>query len=49
MPTWGEILTELKQTEEKGVKPPFDTVRRKYLAVTYDKHGCPKIHSGWRG
>jgi len=39
MPTWGEILTELKQTEEKGVKPPFDTVRRKYLAATYEKTG----------
>ena len=39
MPTWGEILTELKQTEEKGVKPPFDTVRRKYMAATYEKTG----------
>jgi len=39
MPTWGEILTELKQTEKKGVKPPFDTVRRKYLAATYEKTG----------
>ena len=39
MPTWGGILTELKQTEEKGVKPPFDTVRRKYLAATYEKTG----------
>ena len=39
MPTWGGILTELKQTEEKGVKPPFDAVRRKYLAATYEKTG----------
>ena len=39
MPTWGEILTELKQTEENGVKPPFDTVRRKYMAATYEKTG----------
>ena len=39
MPTWGEILSELKQTEEKGVKPPFDAVRRKYLASAYKKTG----------
>lgn len=39
MPTWGEILTELKQTEERGVKPPFDTVRRKYIASIYKKTG----------
>jgi hypothetical protein len=39
MPTWGEILTELKQTEEKGMKPPFDPVRRKYIASTYKKTG----------
>jgi hypothetical protein len=37
MPTWGEILTELKQLEEQGVKPPFDAVRRKYIAATYKK------------
>ncbi|MDD2665893.1 MAG: hypothetical protein PHD13_00045 [Methanocellales archaeon] len=35
MPTWGEILTELQQLEEQGVRPPFDTVRRKYLASLY--------------
>ena len=39
MPTWGEILTELKHTDEQGVKPPFDAVRRKYMAVTYKKTG----------
>ena len=37
MPTWGEILTELKQLEEQGVKPPFDAVRQKYIAATYKK------------
>jgi len=39
MPTWGEILTELKQTEEKGVKPPFDAVRRKYIATACKRTG----------
>ena len=31
MPTWGEILKELKDTQDKEKKPPFDTVRRKYI------------------
>ena len=39
MPTWGEILTELKYTDEQGVKPPFDAVRRKYLVSTYKNTG----------
>lgn len=39
MPTWGEILTELKHTDEQGVKPPFDAVRRKYLVSTYNNTG----------
>lgn len=39
MPTWGEILAELKHTEEQGVKPPFDAVRRKYLATAYKNTG----------
>ena len=39
MPTWGEILAELKGMEEQGVKPPFDAVRRKYLATAYKNTG----------
>jgi len=31
MPTWGEILKELRENMEKEKKPPFDMVRRKYL------------------
>jgi len=31
MPTWGEILQELRGVMEKEDKPPFDIVRRKYL------------------
>jgi len=31
MPTWGEILKELREIMEKEKKPPFDMVRRKYL------------------
>ena len=43
MPTWGGILNELKQTEEKGAKPPFDTVRRKYMVKTSRKTGRDTI------
>jgi len=32
MPTWSEILEELKEVKDSGIQPPFDTVRRKYLA-----------------
>ncbi len=31
MPTWGEILKELRIEFEKEKVPPFDKVRRKYL------------------
>jgi ClpP class serine protease len=43
MPTWGEILLELKRKEEEGVKLPFDAVRRKYLAATFQKTGRDTI------
>lgn len=33
MPTWGEILGELKEENEKTKRPPFDTIRRKYLRL----------------
>lgn len=39
MPTWGGILTELKETVERGDNAPFDTVRRKYLATTHISTG----------
>ncbi|MEO0124002.1 MAG: serine protease [candidate division WOR-3 bacterium] len=32
MPTWGEILKELIDFQNKEKKPPFDFVRRKYLS-----------------
>lgn len=32
MPTWGEILKELQEGALRTKKPPFDEVRRKYLA-----------------
>ncbi len=37
MPTWGGLLAELKA--QKGMMPPFDAVRRKYLSTTYKKTG----------
>lgn len=39
MPTWGEILKELKETLERERKPPFDMVRRKYLKKLFDYTG----------
>jgi hypothetical protein len=39
MPTWGEILTELKQVEKQTKLPPFDNVRRKYLTLLKNKTG----------
>jgi hypothetical protein len=36
MPTWGELLKELKDLEQQGVRPPFDSVRRKYLTSLYE-------------
>ncbi len=36
MPTWGQILAELKKVESEGIKPPFDVVRRKYIASLYE-------------
>jgi hypothetical protein len=31
LPTWGEILNEIIEEHQKTEKPPFDSVRRKYL------------------
>ena len=39
MPTWGEILKELREIMEKEKKPPFDMVRRKYLKELSDYTG----------
>ncbi len=39
MPTWGEILKELQDTKTQGTDPPFDAVRRKYLALLNQKTG----------
>jgi hypothetical protein len=39
MPTWGEILSELQATSRQGIVPPFDAVRRKYLALLNRKTG----------
>lgn len=33
MPTWGEILGELKEEQERTKLPPFDSIRRKYLRL----------------
>jgi len=33
LPTWGEILGELKTEGEKIKAPPFDSIRRKYLRL----------------
>jgi len=39
MPTWGEILKELREVMEREKKSPFDMVRRKYLKKLSDYTG----------
>lgn len=39
MPTWGEILKELQEVANQTKLPPFDNVRRKYLALLKNKTG----------
>lgn len=43
MPTWGEILTELKKVGEQSKAPPFDIVRRKYLTSLRNETGRDTI------
>lgn len=43
MPTWGEILEELKKEQEGGNPLPYDKVRRKYLAKLSDHTGRETI------
>lgn len=35
MPTWGELLNEIKELEKSGEKAVFDRLRRRYLANTF--------------
>jgi hypothetical protein len=39
MPSWGELLKELKQLQDKKHTEPFDYLRRKYLAELHDHTG----------
>jgi len=39
MPTWGEILKELREVKNQTNLPPFDNVRRKYLSLLKNKTG----------
>ena len=44
MPSWGEILTELQQAAATGGGvPPFDTIRRKYIAQLHQRTGRDTI------
>lgn len=43
MPTWGDILHELKQAQDAGETSPFDRVRRQYLARLAAKTGRETI------
>ena len=43
MPTWGEILKELREVMEVEKKPPFDMVRRKYMKRLSDYTGRDTI------
>lgn len=39
MPTWSQILEELKERQTKGETAPFDPVRKKYLALLQQQTG----------
>lgn len=39
MPTWGQILAELKKVQQETNQLPFDSVRRKYLVDLYAHTG----------
>lgn len=43
MPTWGEILNELREFNQREKKPPFDFVRRKYLRQLSEHTGRDTI------
>lgn len=43
MPSWGEILLELKQSAQAQGAPDFDGVRRKYLALLHQHTGRSTI------
>lgn len=44
MPTWGEILEEVKASaQERGGLPDLDGIRRKYLAEVYERTKRPTI------
>ncbi len=49
MPTWSEISKELGQVFQATNQPPFDTVRRKYLALlsSYTKRNCILYATNW--
>lgn len=49
MPTWGDILVELQKSTIPGSPPPFDAVRRKYLAIlsAYTKRNTVLYATFW--
>ncbi len=49
MPTWSEISGELGQVFSEHNQPPFDIVRRKYLALlsSHTKRNCILYASNW--
>jgi len=50
MPTWGEILQQLKASaDQRGGSPDFDGIRRQYLArlATYTGRDTIIYYSDW--
>jgi ATP-dependent protease ClpP protease subunit len=49
MPTWGQLLQELKKVQEETKQPPFDSVRRRYLAElhSYTKRNTILYATKW--
>jgi len=49
MPTWGQLLQELKKVQEETKQPPFDSVRRRYLTElhSYTKRNTILYATKW--
>ncbi|MCX6142261.1 MAG: hypothetical protein NTZ35_03485 [Ignavibacteriales bacterium] len=49
MPTWGQLLQELKRVQEETKQPPFDAVRRRYLTElhSYTKRNTILYATKW--
>lgn len=49
MPSWSEVLAEIRTRAEQGEKNPLDAIRREYIAqlAKYTKRNLVAYYSGW--